>query len=263
MHLRNLVAVFTAAAFLAACNIGVPAPIPQTDHNAIETAVELTLQAGAVTPFISPVGPATGVAGSTTPGSGTPSATASASPTVTKTPSGDRPTLLINANSNCRTGPGASFKNVTAFGPGTELEIVGKFTETNFWQVKIPKSTDTCWVWGQFATAKGNIESVPETTPVIPTAIPAVPAQPGALFYSYECTNYSISVTLTWDDRANNEKGYRVYRGDSQIADLPANSSSYDDTVSLAPPQTLQYSVVAYNDNGASSPSRQSFTACP
>lgn len=262
MHLRNLVAIFVAAAFLAACNLGVPAPVSHPDQNAIETAVEQTLQAGAVTPFISPAGPATTVVGSGTPGI-TPSASPSVSPTVTRTPSGDKPTLSITGNSNCRTGPGASFKNVTGFTPGAELEIVGRYTPTNFWLVKIPGSTETCWVWGEFATAKGNIESVPETTPVVPTALALPPTQPGALFYSYECTNYSISVTLTWSDKANNEKGYRIYRGDSQVADLPAGSSSYDDTVSLAPPQSLQYSVVAYNDNGESSPSRVSFTACP
>jgi uncharacterized protein YgiM (DUF1202 family) len=264
MHLRNLVAIFIAAALLAACNINVDAPVPQSDQNAVETMVEQTLQA-AVTPFISPAGPATTttVNPSRTPGSTTPTVTATGSPTVTTTPSGDKVILSITGNSNCRTGPGASYSNVTSFTPGVKLEVIGKNTENNYWLVKIPGSQETCWVWGVYTTATGDLESVPETTPVIPTAIAVVPSQPGGLFYQYECSGYSISVSLSWSDRANNETGYRVYRSDSVVADLPANSTSYNDTVSLAPPQSLQYRVVAYNDHGESSPSAQTFTACP
>ncbi len=259
MHLRNMVALLCAAAFLAACNIGVQAPRPQTDQNAIETMVEQTLQAAAITPFASPVPPPSSTGAS--PAGVTPSA--SPSPTATSTKSGDKPMLEITGNSNCRSGPGASFKNVTGFTPGAKLEIVGKNTENNYWQVKLPNSQDTCWVWGQYTTTSGNIESVSETTPVVPTALAMAPAQPGPLFYQYECTSYSISVSLKWSDRADNETGYHVYRADNMIADLPAGSTTYDDTVQLAPPQALQYSVAAYNDHGESAPSRLSFTACP
>jgi hypothetical protein len=262
MHLRNVVAILTAAALMAACNLNAKPPVSQGDQNAIQTMVEQTLQAVGVTPFISPVGPAAGTPASQTPG-GTPSVAKTGSPTVTTTPSGDKPKLSITANSNCRTGPGASFKNVTGFTPGTELEIVGKNTENNYWQVKMPGSNDTCWVWGQYATTKGDIGSIPETTPVVPTAIAKAPSQPGALFYQYQCSASSISVTLQWSDKAADETGYRVYRGDSQVADLPSNSSSYEDTVPLAPPQALQYRVTAYNDYGESTPSQVTFTACP
>ncbi len=263
MQSRNLVALLFAAALLAACNLGVQAPHPQTDQNAIETVVEQTLQAAAVTPFTSPVPPP-----SSTPS--TPAAPASAtvaaspSPTPTATKPGDKPMLEIIGNSNCRSGPGASFKNVTAFTPGAKLEIIGKNTENNYWQVKLPGSQDTCWVWGVYTTMSGNVDSVPETTPIVPTAVAVAPAQPGALFYQWECANtYSVSVSLKWSDRADNETGYRVYRGDSVIADLPAGSTTYADTVMLAPPQALVYTVVAYNDHGESAPSRASFTACP
>jgi hypothetical protein len=260
MQLRNLVALLLAAALLAACNINVQAPRPQTDQNAIETMVEQTLQAVVVTPSESPVLPASATppAG---PGSATPSA--SPSPTATSTKPGDKPMLEITGNSNCRSGPGASFKNVTAFTPGAKLEIVGKNIENNYWQVKLPNSEETCWVWGVYTTTTGNVESVKETTPAVPTALALAPSQPGPLYYTYECTGSTIGISLKWSDRADNETGYRVYRGTSIVADLSAGASSYDDTVMLAPPQTLQYSVVAYNDNGESSPSRQSFTACP
>lgn len=259
MHLRNLVALQLAAALLAACNINVPAPRPQPEQDAIATMVEQTLQAAAITPFASPVAPPSSPAAS--PGSATP--TSSPSPTATSTKPGDKPMLEVTGNSNCRSGPGASFKNVTSFTPGVKLEIVGKNIENNFWQVKMPNSQETCWVWAAYVTTSGNTDAVPETTAAVPTALAAVPSQPGALFYTYECTTYSISVSLKWSDRADNETGYRIYRGDSIVADLSAGATTYDDTVMLTPPQTLQYSIVAYNGNGESAPSRQSFTACP
>lgn len=260
MHSRNLVALVLVAALLAACNLNVQAPRPQTDQNAIETMVEQTLQAAAVTPFVPPVTPPSATP-SAAPGSATP--TSSPSPTATSTKPGDKPMLEVTGNSNCRSGPGASYKNVTAFTPGAKLEIIGKNTENNYYQVKLPNSDQTCWVWAVYTTTTGNIESVKETTPAVPTALAIAPGQPGALYYTYECSVNTISVSLKWSDRADNETGYRVYRDDKVIADLSAGATSYDDTVMLAPPQTLAYSVVAYNANGESSPSRQSFTACP
>ncbi len=260
MQLRNVVALLIAGALVAACNINVPAPRPQSDQNAVQTAVEETLQAAAVTPFESPVLPPSSTPPAA-PGSATPSP--SPSPTATSTKPGDKPMLEITGNSNCRSGPGASYKNVTGFAPGIKLEILGKNTENNYWLVKLPNSADTCWVWGVYTTTTGNIESVKEATPIVPTALALAPAQPGPLYYTYECSVSTISVSLKWSDRADNETGYRIYRGDKVIADLSAGASTYDDTVMLAPPQTLQYSVVAYNANGESSPARQSFTACP
>ncbi len=260
MQIRSMVALSLAAALVAACNLNVQAPRPQTDQNAIETIVEQTLQAAAITPFASPAGPSDSTPISQT-AAGTPATAASATITITPTPTGPKPMLSITGNSNCRTGPGGSFDNVTGFIPGTQLEIVGRNADKTYWQVKIPGGEQTCWVWGQYATATGNVDAVPESTAA--AELVTAPAAPGALYYQYNCSVSDITVSLRWTDNADNEKGYRIYRFDTLIADLPANAANYEDTYMVAPPQHLRYSVAAYNDSGESAPRRQEFTACP
>lgn len=231
MHLRSLVALVCAAAIVAACNINVQMPLSQSEQQAAATIVAQTMQAAAnanVTPFASP-GPG-GTAG-----------TAAASGPAK---------LTINANSNCRTGPGANFKVITAFTTGTELPIVARNAANNWWQVQIPNSTEFCWVWGQYVTTTGNVDTLPESTPQVSTG--GVPTRPGSLFYTYTCDFGALTTTLSWSDAADNESGYRVYRWDQQIADLPPNSTTYTDNATVTPGAALQYSVEAYNDAGAS-----------
>jgi hypothetical protein len=232
--------------FLTACNM--PGVRPNTGLSTADqaaTIVAATVDAvkptAAVTPFASPKPAFTAVA----------SATATAG----------KVSIQITSNSNCRSGPGASFKNVTSFVVGTNLDIIGKNTENNYWLIKIPDSAETCWVWGDNGTVKGDTASLPEPTPVTPVV--QVPVRPGSLHYNYSCTPSSISVSLDWADASDNETGYHVYRSDTQIADLPANSTSYDDTVNSGPPQDLQYSVAAYNASGESTRRVAQFTACP
>lgn len=224
--LRNLVAPFVAASILSACTINVHLPLAPNEEQAAATIVAQTLQA-----LGKPLG--------------TPPAS---SPTIT--PTYTPPKLSITGNSNCRTGPGAGFKAVTAFVPGTILDLVGKDSANNYWQVKIPNSQETCWVWGQYATATGSYDSLPESAPV--SSGGGAPARPGSLFYTYTRPFGNLTTELTWSDAADNETGYRVYRFDLLLADLPANSTTYTDVESVTPGTDLQYSVEAYNGSGAS-----------
>jgi len=235
---------------MLACNIGVPAQSSNDPRNAAATIVAMTLQAqglptaGSSTgtpaiPFASPVAPTA----------------ATVTVTITTTPA--KAILTIDQNSNCREGPSQNFKVVTSFVPGTKLDIVGKDSANNFWLVKIPKSEDTCWVWGQYATPSGDYQAVAEVTPEANAQ--TVPARPGSLFYNYSCSFGSLNTTLTWKDSADNENGYRVYRDGTLIADLPANSESYSDTTSYSG-GSVTYSIEAYNDVGASQQRTVTFT---
>ena len=82
---------------------------------------------------------------------------------------------------------------------------------------------------------------------------PITPAAPTNLMVSNITTT---SVTLTWQDNANNETGYRVSRqlasNNSQlVATLPANSTTFTDT-SLSPGSPYEYIVAAFNGAGPS-----------
>ncbi|HET6846467.1 MAG TPA: hypothetical protein VFH29_06500, partial [Anaerolineales bacterium] len=63
---------------------------------------------------------------------------------------------------------------------------------------------------------------------------------------------YEINTDLSWTNTANDANGYRVYRQDTLVADLPANVTNYADKGRVELGTSLTYSVEAYNDAGAS-----------
>jgi hypothetical protein len=73
-------------------------------------------------------------------------------------------------------------------------------------------------------------------------------SSPGDLRYAYDCTSGSVSISLSWVDRANGEDGYRVYRNGARVADLAAGATAYSEFVPGS--GTYNYSVAAYNSSG-------------
>jgi uncharacterized protein YraI len=222
------------------------------------TIVAQTLQAQST-----PSAESAAVSSATAIGTATPAATAS--PTATITPTYSTPTLTLNANTNCRSGPGQDFSIVTTLQDGATAEIVGRYADNSYWVIKLPDGTSTCWIWGEYATASGSYHILPEVTPP-PAPSPSAPTAPGNLTYSFFCTangsGNNVDTQLSWDDRSGNESGYRIYRNDSQIVELPANSNAFSDSVAVGLGESLTYSVEAFNDAGASGRASISFT-CP
>ncbi len=220
---------------LQACNIGIKGP-PSIVEQAAGTIVAQTMQAAvggsqaAGTPFASP-------------GAGTQSAGAA--------------TLTINDPTNCRSGPGPTFQLITAFTAGTTLQIVGKDTAHNYWLVLIPKTQNTCWASGEYATASGNYQSLPEATPV---ANQSIPTRPGSFQYNWSCPGGNLTTDMTWTDTSDNENGFNIYRNGVLIVSLPANSTSYTDKVVVPVGSSITYGITAFNQNGESSPRSFSFT---
>jgi hypothetical protein len=83
------------------------------------------------------------------------------------------------------------------------------------------------------------------------TPKPSPPTAPKKLaIVGKVCNSEEYSVTLGWNDKANNEDGYRVYRGKKLIATLKPNATSYKDKPPGSGPYT--YGVEAFNSAGAS-----------
>lgn len=99
------------------------------------------------------------------------------------------------------------------------------------------------------------------TTVGSPNSSNASLAAPGDLRYEYDCSGGVTRISLKWQDKADNEQGYRVYRDGDKVADLPAGTTAYDD---IAPaPGSYAYSVAAYNTGGESPTKVQAeTTAC-
>lgn len=189
---------------------------------------------------------------SPTPSTATPGATAS--PTI--------PLVSVSTATNCREGPSTDFAIMASLTPGQSWEVVGKNTVLNYWIVKIPGGGQ-CWLWGQYATVVGNTAGLPEipAPPLPATATPAVPKPVTNLTYVVACQGVPpfqifLGGTLSWEDKSDNEDGFRVYRGDTLVATLGPGSTSYD----FLPSGT--YGVEAFNASG-SSIRKTTNPACP
>jgi len=79
---------------------------------------------------------------------------------------------------------------------------------------------------------------LPPPTPIEPTDINLLSVE-------------SHSATLTWNDTSVNEDGYKIYNGETLIATLEPNTSSYR-LENLTANTTYSFSIVAYNVHGNS-----------
>jgi hypothetical protein len=82
------------------------------------------------------------------------------------------------------------------------------------------------------------------------TAYLAKPSNPSNIILS---SVGSAGATLKWTDNTNTEQGYRIYKGSTLIAILPANTTSYK-IENLEEDTSYTYTIKAFNSSGESSP---------
>jgi hypothetical protein len=105
----------------------------------------------------------------------------------------------------------------------------------------------TIEVNGSCATATPKPTDTPAPTE---TPKPAPPANPNGFNVNTNvCSANTYNVHLTWNDNANNEIGYRVYRDGQLIDTLGPNSTKYDDQPPYSGPHT--YQIEAFNNDGS------------
>lgn len=218
--------------FLSACNLPQqPPPSPTLDAEAVAAVAAATLTAIArQTPQATPTLPTA------------PTLTASPSPTYTA------PLLTLTENANCRSGPGETYPVVTVLKKGEQPALTGR--SPGYWVVSSPKGE--CWIAQLFVQASGSLETLP-TAVIPPTSTPRPPLAPNNLRYTFTCVfGGGATVALTWNDAAQDEQGYRVYRAEILVAELPANSASFSETVT-ASSGVFVYRVEAFNAVSGSS----------
>jgi len=265
---RVLIVAHVVLVGILACNLP-GSQNSQPDLAATITAQALTLQAAADT-------------------SGTPTETSISGVEVS-----------ITSVTNCRTGPSQAFDLVFEANPGQTFKVVGKNTPTNYLIINDPTG-GTCWLWGQNAVVTGDLSILPEyPAPAAPTAKstntpkasktpkptstrtstpgPLPPAGPSGMSYDRSCEGYidadgftpkwSESITLTWQDNADNETGYRLYRNNSALPDLPPNSTTYHMTLRYTQgtggPLFDNFQVEAFNGAGSSARAGVDVPKCP
>jgi hypothetical protein len=175
-------------------------------------------------------------------------ATSAAKPTITPTYS--TPFLTVLQQTNCREGPGQDYQVVFTYLAKVKLEIIGRYDPTNFWLVKSPDSkSGTCWMWGEYTEASGSYWVVPTVTPP-PTATMPPPQAPANRQWNFSCSGGNATFNLTWEDRATNETGYRIFRDGEAVAELPANSTSWTETIPLESGEDATYYLQVFGPSG-------------
>lgn len=216
--------------FIAACSM----PAAPQQNTEISTAAALTVQAvlEAATPLASP--------------------TLAPAPTVTQIiPSAtSQPMISVSEVTNCRMGPGKNYDRVAQIMPNEQVKITG-FFPSNYWIVT--SANGECWLSVEFATPSGDFGTVPRVT-APPTPLGGIPE--AATFskknaWSFDCTILGqASITLNWDDKADNESGYRILRDGEVAAELPSDSTYYAETIALLSGQSVEYQIRVYNQIG-------------
>lgn len=167
-------------------------------------------------------------------------------PAVTASPT--IPLVSVSTATNCRAGPSTDFEILASLVPGDSWQVVGKNTALNYWIVSIPGGGQ-CWLWGQYATVQGNVAGLPEipAPPLPATATPAAPKPVTNLLFVGTCVNQIfMGGDLSWEDKSDNEDGFRVYGGNTLLATLDPDTTSYH--VAVVGP----YGVESFNAAGAS-----------
>jgi uncharacterized protein YgiM (DUF1202 family) len=260
---KLLFGICMLALAMLACNVSVNAPaqpagVPSsaaatTDINAALTLAVATLQAASTPTVPPPAGP---------------------------------PTVTVSSPTNCRTGPSAAYDLVMTLQPGVSAEVVGKDTPDNYWIITVPGGgSQTCWLWGQYATVIGDTsklpEAVPPPLPPSPTPAPTTQALPPLppKNVSLSCTSVNTShkigqlyifsaqwtVVVKWKDNTNDAGGFYVYKDGTKLATLGANNDTFTDQFSILSfgVHKYTYGVAAFNQNGSSTTFSVDLTTCP
>ena len=117
--------------------------------------------------------------------------TATVTPTSTKTSTStptetsEPPSLVVNEDTVCRTGPGLIYDIRTYINGDTEPILLGRNAENDWLSVEEPQFDAQCWVSASVVSLSGDIESLPEFTPEpTPTIKPSPTAdQKGVIYY--------------------------------------------------------------------------------
>lgn len=106
--------------------------------------------------------------------------------------------IQVSVATNCRAGPGTAYQRVGALQVGQISEVVGRNAAGTYWIIRNPaRPSETCWLWGQYATLSGDTNLLAVFTPPAPPAT-ATPAADFDIFYDglERCTDTGWWVEL-------------------------------------------------------------------
>lgn len=96
--------------------------------------------------------------------------------------------VYVSVATNCRLGPGVAYARVGGLQPSQVANVVGRNATGDYWIIRNPdRASETCWLWGQYATVAGDTGALPVATPPpLPTPVPSFDA---SLVGTESCTD--------------------------------------------------------------------------
>ena len=187
---KTMLKLLLGVVVLVATQACVPPAAPTADLNSISTAVAQTLAAVQTSsPSISVTGNETSTPLATPVIQESPtSIVTTAAPTQAVSPSlalTSTPILTpgvvqvyVSVPTNCRLGPGVEYTRVGGLQPGQVANVVGRNATGDYWIIRNPnRSSETCWLWGWYATVVGDTSALPLfVPPPLPTPVPGFDA---------------------------------------------------------------------------------------
>ena len=192
-----------------------------------------------------------------------PSATLTSTFTPTPGPAG--PTLLANANANCRTGPGVDYEIDDGLHIGQVGIIEGRNADNTWVWIREPSGGGGhCWVSASVGTLSGDLNSVlilksPPTPKPVVSSLPQVSIQIGDATLETDhnpCTNHpkTTPVNATISASATLSKVTLHWSGaTSGSISMPSTGGNHYQAIlgSFAKAGTLSVWVTAVDKNGA------------
>ncbi len=168
---------------------------------------------------------------------------------------------------DCSGGPGKEYGLIATFQSGEEVQLVGKDDYGEYWIVIDPESQKGCWIGRQNTSAQGETDYLLNLVPP-PTPMATAPAAPENFrAVQQTCTIlktarpivWEILVVLAWEDRANNEDIYRLYRNGIIFDYLEKDSTEYRETFRVKADNNsdVKYKIEAINYDGGASEARE------
>jgi hypothetical protein len=205
--LRTILKLFAGTLLLATSQACAPALPATPDPNAINTAIAQTgaaltqtsLADVPVTGDETPTATATAIiVASPTPTvtAVPPTATQALSPTPILTPGVVQ--VYVTVPTNCRTGPSIEYTRVGGLQLDQVANVVGRNATGDYWIIRNPnRATETCWLWGRYATVVGDTGPLPVLTPPpLPTPVPGFAASSEGVEICTETGSWWVDIAL-------------------------------------------------------------------
>jgi len=150
----------------------------------------------------------------------TPTATATATPPFTATPT--LPSVTAKQNTNCRSGPGPIYDLIGALQSGQTSYAHGRNSTSSWWYIENPrKSGSYCWVWSGSTTLNGNASELAVLTPPPP---PPTATVSGAGFKSSYASRHKCSGDYYAYFSVSNNGGKVLESASVKIRDMTAGT---------------------------------------